>query len=220
MGTAQESPSVDQPNATTTAPPPPPLYTPEQRQVDPVFTEFKEKIAEKATERIKLAEDRMNDVPVEYEIGGETYVYTSRPLGYLNLILEEFMSLRTIFDDLRKAVFAEIESGALNDDGTEKVQVTGEESKPLVTPDDVNEFFVNNGKAGIAVMVRIAQLLVEPIDKTAPGPPPTTLKLTAKAAEWGMTSITFSKMLSEFFSRDLMTSGDKLKNLIGLGPAS
>ncbi len=223
MSTQQIPPTTDTPSVTEEAEPPstptaPPLYTPDDRKKDPVFKEFQGLVAEEARKKIKAAEDRMNDIPVVFKIGGKDYKYTSRPLGYMTLVLAEFMSLRTVFTDLQKHMFKSVSP----DDLASPIELRSEDedAKPLVDDDDVNALFMSKGEEGMKVMVNIAQLLVQELDKEAPGPPPVKSEMTLRFADamWGLSAITFAKMLSEFFARDLMTSGEKLRGAMSLGP--
>ena len=223
MSTAAVPPTTDTPSeeAESPTPPPaaPPLYTPGERKKDPVFKEFQQVVADEAKKKIKAAEDRMNDLPVVYEIGGTNYSYTSRPLGYMTLVLAEFMALRTVFTDLQKELFKSVSPDDL---AAPIIPPEDVEVKPLVDEEDIHTFFIDKGEAGMKVMVNIAQLLVQDLDKEKPAPPPTKDKMTLSPhdAMWGLSAITFAKMLSEFFARDLMTSGEQLRGAMSLGPGS
>jgi hypothetical protein len=154
------------------------------------------------------AVERLLDRPVEFTIGGQKFEYTSRPLGYLNMIKDQILGLQNFFKQIKEMLEADTEK---------KGDAPPAKDVPLVTEQDIEEIFISRGEEGLDAMVRIAQLLVEPIHDPPRAPDMNNMKLEFEHAKWGLSARSFAQMISIFFLRDLGTTGVQISNLIRLG---
>jgi len=186
--------------------------TEEEQAATPEFQEVKKEV-ERNVAADQIREDReavkrLLDNPVPFEIGGETYHYTSRPMGYLDLIKDEILGLQDFFKQVQQMISADVE-------------VKGDEppdpNAPPISEEDIEEIFISRGSEGIDAMVRIGQLLVEPIHDPPRAPDRNDMKLKFETAKWGMTSRQFAQMISIFYLRDLGATGAQIQNLMRLG---
>ena len=185
------------------APPPvqPDGYTAQDAERDPEAEKLREqRRAAKVGDSTK-AEERLLDIPYEGEIAGKKYAYSARPIGYMHLIFKELARLGPALTSITSA-FREMEEGRAGED---VVQAALDE----------------HGATGVDTLVRIAQLLVQPINPSLTRPPTDgEWVLDAESARWGLTTTTLARLLMQFYLRDLFVAGSTVKNLIGLGRRS
>ena len=163
-----------------------------------------QKAATETQEDIASSIKRLIDYPTVFKIGDKEYIYTSRPIGYFNLIFQELVNLGSGIEEILLVLMG-------------KKSVEGADETNLAS-DLVRKHFTKNGEKGIDAMIRITQLLVEPIDVANPRPPDTNnMYLSKDVAQWVVTPDVFVAVLSNYVRTDLESTGDALKNLLSLG---
>lgn len=179
-------------------------FDPASSQEKPVSTEESIKARREALSKAKTTKasadesSRVLDIPEVFVINGVDYQYTSRPMGFVRLILNEFLSLAGVFSAIE---------GSMND--------AIEQDRKDMTGEDIQKVFVERGEAGIKVLVTIVQLLLEPVT----GGPPNlgSLKVPREDIEWTFSMNEMARLFSVFMRRDVSLAGGAVKNLMGLG---
>lgn len=148
------------------------------------------------------------DKPISFKIGNKLYPYTSRTIGHAELIYEELVNL-----------FSEIDAISIIFKDKEFINsLIDEESDKNTTVEKVVAKFLRlHGKNGFNAIIRVSQILLEPIDQNNLCAPNLEKSfLTYEEAKWGLDIPMFAKIISEFIRRDAVPFGDSIKKAMSL----
>lgn len=147
-------------------------------------------------------------MPIEFKIGDKMFYYTPRPWGYIRLISNEILKMTQGVENIIMLFNGRLSSEFKDSDG----------NTMSLNSEKVTEFLLSAENSTIDSAVRIAQLILQPIDIKNPcAPIEEDMVLTKEYAEWAMSPYQFTNVLSTFYARDIAATGYNLKNILSLG---
>jgi len=145
------------------------------------------------------------DIPTTVKIGDRDFQFTSRPLGYNKMILNEILNMTKGVEQIMMIFNGKV--SFKDEDGT---------TSALNDP-RVSSFITDNSGKSFDAMVRIAQLILEPIDPSNPKAPDlSNMHLDKDYAEWNLTGQNFVEILTIYYIKDLISTGFAVKKILTL----